>query len=174
VGLSALLALVGLRLFDSRRWGVAPNLCIMILGMTVIGGSTWLRDGGTIGGFAWMVLTGVGAFLGYVACDTIFYERVIASTGWVGTAVFMAHVMDAGAYTGSVGLQLYYDLAAGGLTHLEFFRRFCYALSIGGTCVLVFSLAYFRWKARRVTGGGSGGRGPADPGKGARDRAPPG
>ena len=49
-----------------------------------------------------MVLIGLGAYLAYVPYNTLFFERMMASTRFVGTAVFAIALADAAGYTGSV------------------------------------------------------------------------
>ena len=148
VGLAALAALVIIKFFDSKKWGVIPNLTCQALGFLILGGSTLALQGHYITGFQWMVLIGVGGYLAYVPCDTIFYERVIARAGWVSTAVFMTYVMDAFGYTGSVALQLYKNLGAGTISWAKFFIGLSYFLTIAGLIVISINMFYFPYRAR--------------------------
>jgi hypothetical protein len=171
VALATVGALVLIRLFDSRKWGAVPNLALMLLGFILIGGSTLLFQQGALSGFTWMVLIGIGGYLGYVPCDTIFYERVIVSSGWVGTAVFMAYVMDASGYTGSVALQLYKAFGSPEMSYVAFFGGFCYVVTFLGVVIVSVNMWYFPWRARqarmhaleRAAGGGTRRRGPQEP-----------
>ena len=67
------------------------------------------------------------------------FDRMLAQTHVVGTAVFAIYVADALGYTGSVGVQLYKDLIAGETTRLDFFRAFTYALSAGSAALILVS-----------------------------------
>ena len=160
VGFVALTALVIIRFFDSRKWGVIPNLACQILGFLVLGGGTLAFGYHAISGFQWMVLIGIGGYLAYVPCDTIFYERVIARASWVSTALFMTYVMDAGGYTGSVVLQLFMNyhapkaLTEGGSApkdytfYVKFFEYYGYFLAAIGLIVIAFNIFYFPYRAR--------------------------
>ena len=152
VAFAALSALIIIRFFDSEKWGVIPNLGCQILGFLIVGGSTLAFSMGLLpgesAGFWWMVLIGVGGYLAYVPCDTIYYERVIARARWVSTAVFMTYVMDATGYTGSVALQLYKNFGAGDISWVNFFRYFSYALACAGLIIVGFNLWYFPHRAR--------------------------
>ena len=64
-------------------------------------------------------------------------------------AAFLHNVADALGYTGSVGVQLYRDLAQSDSTRLEFFRVFTYAMSAGAVLLLAASLVYFMRKTAR-------------------------
>ena len=99
-------------------------------------------------GATWMILTGLGSYLVYVPFGSVLFDRLIATTGVAATAVFTIYVADALGYTGSVGVQLYRDLAESDATRLVFFRRFTYLMSVGALALLAFSLAYFLAKTR--------------------------
>jgi hypothetical protein len=100
-------------------------------------------DRGLISGFAWMTLVGLGSYLAYVPYGSVLFDRLIASTRVVGTAVFAIYLADAIGYTGSVGTMLFKDVGLGAMSRLEFFRRFTYALSAGGAVLLAASCVYF-------------------------------
>ena len=57
--------------------------------------STLLLDAGQIDGLAWMILVGLGAYLAYVPFGSVLFDRRIAATGFVGTAVFAIYLTDA-------------------------------------------------------------------------------
>lgn len=151
VAFAALLVLVSLRLFDSKRWGVIPNIVYMLGGSLLLAGSTWLYRSNTIitSDLAWMILVGIGGYVVYVTNDTIFYERVIANSNWVGTAAFMAYVMDAAGYTGSLALQIFKATEYRGLNHLEFLQQTCYIFAGIGILILCFNIVYFPVKTRQ-------------------------
>ena len=80
----------------------------------------------------------------------MLFDRLIASTGFVGTAVFAIYVADAIGYTGSIGVQLYKDLGQGDVSRFGFFRGYTYFMSVLGTVLLVASCAYFLAKDARA------------------------
>jgi hypothetical protein len=90
-----------------------------------------------------MILTGLGAFLAYVPYGSVPFDRIIASTRVVDTAVFTIMVADAVGYTGSTGLQIYRDLVYSDATRLDFFRCLSYFLALFGTLLLAISGVYF-------------------------------
>ena len=126
-----------------------PNLTCQAIGFLLVGGSALAFSAGAITGFPWMVLMGIGGYLAYVPCDTIFYERVIARSRWISTAVFMTCVMDAGGYTGSVAVQLYKNLGAADVSYVRFFTVFSYCLAVAGLVVVTINMFYFPYRARR-------------------------
>ncbi len=141
-------ALALLNLIKNNRHGLAGAFAVMIVGMILLGLSTLLLDLGIINGFWWMTLTGLGSYLAYVPYGSVLFERLIASTRFVGTAVFAIYVSDAIGYTGSVGVQLYRDLARSEVSRLGFFKGFTYFMCLLGVTCLITSGLYF---ARRQT-----------------------
>jgi hypothetical protein len=138
LGALALLVLVK----DNRR-GLIGAFSIMILGTLLMGGATLLLDAGHITGLWWMILVGLGTYLAYVPFGSVLFDRLMASTHSVGTAVFAIYVMDAVGYTGSIGVQLYKDLAHSEATRFEFFHELTMFISVLGTLALIVSCLFF-------------------------------
>jgi len=90
-----------------------------------------------------MILIGLGSYLAYVPYGSVLFDRLIASTQVVGTAVFAIYLADFAGYLGSFGVLLTKDLAAASLSKYEFLRLMTYILSSVGTMLLVLSAAYF-------------------------------
>jgi Family of unknown function (DUF5690) len=148
IGLSVMLVLGLLYLVKDNRTGLLLTYVIMIAGSALIGVATLLFDAGLIAPFPWMLMVGLGLYLGYVPYGCVLFDRTIAALGTVATAVFLIYVSDGFAYGGSVGVVLYKNLGQSDLSKLQFFRWFSYAASV--VCTTSFSVAcvYF---VRRTT-----------------------
>lgn len=133
---------------DNRR-GLLSAFGVMLFGVLLLAGSTLSFQAGWISGFWWMTCTGLGSYLAYVPYGSVLFDRLIASTRVTGTAVFAIYLADAIGYTGSVGVQLYKDLAAGSMSRLGFFTGFTWFLAILGAACLMASAVYFARKTRR-------------------------
>ena len=142
IGAMALLNVVR----DNRK-GLMLAFAMMFAGCALLGIGTLLKDFGVISGFWWMALTGIGSYLTYVPYNSVLFDRIIASTRVVGTAVFAIYLADAIGYTGSVAVQLYKDLAQSSVSRLGFFRSYTYFMSVLGMVCLACSAVYF---ARRT------------------------
>lgn len=149
VALAVLVALAMLNLVKDNRRGLVGAYLLMIVGALLLGGGTLLFDAGHVDGATWMILTGLGSYLVYVPFGSVLFDRLIAATGVAATAVFTIYVADALGYTGSVGVQLYRDLAQSETTRLAFFHSFTYAMSAGAVVLLAASLLYFVRKTAR-------------------------
>ncbi|RMG96803.1 MAG: hypothetical protein D6705_10345 [Deltaproteobacteria bacterium] len=104
---------------------------IMACGTVLIGLATLGFDLGLVGGTAFMILVGLGLYLAYVPYGCVLFDRMIAATGTVGTAVFMIYVTDAAGYAGSIALMLGKHAFGPDTPWLHFFRLISYA-----TCAL--------------------------------------
>ncbi len=62
--------------------------------------------------------------------------------------MFAIYLADAIGYTGSVGVQLYKDLAAGSVSRFGFFTSFTWFMSALGAVCLLASAVYFSRKTR--------------------------
>lgn len=149
IALGVMAALAGLNLIRDNRKGLLGALGIMGFGAALLGGSTLLLDAGHISGVVWMILIGLGAYLCYVPFGSVLFDRLMASTGFVGTAVFAIYLADALGYTGSVALQLYKDLGAAEASRFGFLRIVTYAMSLLGVVMIAGAAVYFGTVSRR-------------------------
>lgn len=143
----AALALI-YRIKDNRRAFFAIHW-LMMGGTVLLAAATLAFDAGLIDGVAWMILLGVGLYLAYVPYGCVLFDRLIATTGTVGTAVFMIYVTDAFGYVGAIGVNLYKNFGGGGLSWLAFFRGFSYVTAAVCTVAFAASAWYFADKTRR-------------------------
>jgi len=132
-----------LNAFRRSRAGLVATYAVMTGGTLLLAGATFALDRGWIDGFAWMTLVGLGSYLAYVPYGSLLFERLMAHSGIVGTAVFAIYVADAVGYTGSVGVMLYKDFAAPGLSRFAFFEAFTWLMAAVGSVCLVWSCAVF-------------------------------
>jgi hypothetical protein len=143
VAFGVLAALAALNLIRDNRLGLVGAYAIMAGGLVLLGGGTLLLDLGWLDGFWWMILMGLGSYLAFVPYGSVLFDRLIASTRVPGNAVFAIYLADAIGYTGSVGVQLYKDLAQTQLSRFGFFRNFSYVLATAGTLLLAASCVWF-------------------------------
>lgn len=117
---------------------------IILVGALVVGGSTWAYQAGLLRGDWWLVLTGLGLFLGYVPFNAILFDRLIAALGSVATAGFLIYVADAAGYSGSIGVLLYKNFGSAELSWLNFFIQMSYVLAGMGVVFILGAIWYWR------------------------------
>jgi hypothetical protein len=139
IALSVMLVLALLYLVKDNRRGLLLTYVIMASGAVMIGAGTLLFDAGAIGPTPWMILVGLGLYLGYVPYGCVLFDRTIAALGIVATAVFLIYLSDAVAYGGSVLVVLYKNVGQANISALQFFRYFSYATS--GICIVALAIS---------------------------------
>lgn len=148
VALGVMGVMAALNLVRDNHRGLLAVFLTMISGLTLLGASTLALDYGWLDGGWWMLLIGLGAYLCYVPFGSILFDRMMASTRTVGTAVFAIYVADAVGYTGSIVMQLQKDLLHAEISRLDFFRQVSYVLALGGVALLALACAYFLHKSK--------------------------
>ena len=142
VAFGVMAALAGLNLIRDNRRGLYGTFVIMTFGVLLLGGGTILWDLKLVSGLTWMILTGLGAYLTYVPFGSVLFDRLIASTRAVGTAVFAVYVADAVGYSGAISVLLGKDLMAGDMDRIDFFRLLTYFMSALGVILLILSCGF--------------------------------
>ena len=143
VAFGVVAALAMLNLIKNNLWGLIGAFGVMTSGVMLMGVGTLLFDNGMIDGLTWMILCGLGSYLAYVPYGSVLFERLIASTRAMGTAVFVIYVADSIGYVGAIMVMGVKDQFAADVSRLEFFRYLTYGMSVLGVVMLVSSLIYF-------------------------------
>lgn len=146
VTVGVLIVLGGLFLIRSNRRALLTILGIMFSGSLLIGVATLGYQAGWISPATWMILVGLGLYTAYVPYGCILFERLVAATGFVGTAGFMIYLADAFGYLGSTLLLLYKNFGTPNLAWLDFFIGLSYA--VAGVSMVCFALALSYFSAR--------------------------
>lgn len=145
----ALLAIVGsMMLIKNNLIAFVVNHVLIIAGFLMVGAATYLFEQGTIDPNMWMILTGVGGYMGYIPFNCLLFERLIATFKYVSNAGFLIYVADAFGYTAAIGIMLYKDSFALEGSWTSFFTNASWIMMIVGTILTVGSLLYFVYKKR--------------------------
>jgi hypothetical protein len=145
VALGVLATMSLLYLVKNNRHGLFAIFGVIMAGIVTIGVATAMLRGGLINGFWWMALAGLGSYMAYVPYNAMLFDRLMASTRFVGTAVFAMYLADSAGYTGSIALQLGKDLFASQTSRSEFLQGYSWFLSLSGTLMLMGVCLYF-WR----------------------------
>jgi hypothetical protein len=131
---------------DNQR-GLTAVFGMIFSGTLLVAVSTWLYDSRIVSGWWWMLLTGLGGYLAYVPFNTVLFDRLLASTRFVGTAVFGIYLADSAGYSGSIVLQLCKDIFAPTTSRLDFMRGFAWFMSLAGSILIAAGGLYF-WRRK--------------------------
>nr|WP_278254379.1 DUF5690 family protein [Sphingobium sp. BYY-5] len=143
VTLVILASLVFIR--DNLRALIVIHVIVM-LGAALIGLSTLAFQLGWLAPLPWMILSGLGLYLGYTPFNAMLFDRLVAATRRAGTAGFLIYVADATGYGASVVLTLLRNLPGVMLDWLHFFIWLAYAGAVLCLAMASISILYFRRK----------------------------
>lgn len=144
VSFMVLVVIGSIFLIKNNRVALMVNHIIILVGMIIVGVSTyafeqdWLTNP-----VVWMVLVGLGLYLGYVMFNSVFFDRMLAAFRYVGNVGFLIYLADSLGYAGSVGVMFYKNFGQADLSWLKFFIMSCYVMAIAGAILTLFSLFYF-------------------------------
>ncbi len=127
----------------SNRLGLTALYVVIGSGLALMAGSTLLYQAKGINGFWWLTLLGLGGYLAYVPFGSMLFERILAQTRFVGTAVFGIYLADSIGYCGSISSQLVRDRLFSHFTRGEFLAGLALLTSALGLVLLGGSGWYF-------------------------------
>jgi hypothetical protein len=146
VSIFVLIIMGSIMLIKNNKLALMVNHVIIIIGMLLIGGATLLFEYGMIDAPFWMILIGVGLYLGYVPFNSIFFDRMIAAFKYVGTVGFIMYIADAFGYLGSISVLFLKEFSYTKVSWVQFFISGGYILSLTGTVLIAGSMLYFHRK----------------------------
>jgi hypothetical protein len=148
VTIIVLLIIGSLIIVKNNRLALMLNHVIIALGLLLIGVSTYLFQLGILAPVTWMILIGIGLYMGYVPFNSIFFDRMLAAFQYVGTVGFIMYVADSVGYLGSVSVLLVKEFSQLEISWLDFYIQTGYWVSIGGFLLISGSMFYFYRKMR--------------------------
>jgi MFS family permease len=125
------------------------NNYIILSGFANIGLSTLALNLGIINPVAWMILLGLGIYLGYLPYNCIMFDRLIAAFGSAANAGFFIYIADSFGYLGSVGALIFKNFNGKELSWFNILKTTSLGVSIFGGFLIILSLWYFNFKFRK-------------------------
>ncbi|MDH7460006.1 DUF5690 family protein [Chitinophagaceae bacterium 26-R-25] len=122
---------------------------MIISGCLLISIATILFSAGKLDVTTWMMLAGLGLYLGYIPYNAIFFERMLATFRYKGNVGFVMYIADAIGYLGSVSILLIKEFGNATLSWGYFFQHSVLVVGFTGGAVTIVSLLYFRAKKMR-------------------------
>jgi Family of unknown function (DUF5690)/PHP domain len=149
VSIAVLVVMGSLMLIKNNKLAQMINHLIIFIGMILIGVSTLLFEQQLVSPPVWMIMIGLGLYLGYVPFNSIFFDRLLAAFKYVGTVGFVMYVADSFGYLGSVSVLFFKEFGYADLSWLDFFISSGYIVSTVGSVLIACSMAYFHFKHRQ-------------------------
>ncbi len=124
---------------------------IIIAGFAVAGISSWFFLQDQLSPFWWMLLVGLGLYMGYIPFNCILFDRMIATFRINGNVGFLMYVADSFGYLGSVILILAKSYFLYGLRWSVLYPQGVIMLTFFGIAGTVISIFFFRVKIKKST-----------------------
>lgn len=137
-------------LIGNNRAAFFTGLVTSVVGFGLIGVGLAGDAGGWMSGFWFVVVTGLGLYLPYVAVHVSIFERLIAMTRSVGNLGFLMYVADSFGYLGYVGLLVGEKVVGLKLDKLELFSGGALLAVPVSVALLVGAAVYFARTSRRA------------------------
>ena len=144
------IAIIVLLIMASMRW-VQNNYkafviiqLLMLAGGVLIGISTLLFQQKILSPVAWLTTLGLGVYLAYAMCNSLYFERMIAAFKKSGTVGFLITFADYYAYMGSILVLFYKNFFQKSINYLDFFIILSYFISV----IYVILVALSMWSLR--------------------------
>lgn len=143
IAIIVLIVMASLMLIKNNRKALIVNHYIIGFGIALIGLATFSFNSGWISPYWWMVLVGLGSYLGYVPFNCILFDRFIATYRTMANAGFLIYIADSFGYLSSVGVLLYKNFGQAEISWYNFFINFSYIIAFVGVGLTMISLYYF-------------------------------
>jgi hypothetical protein len=148
IALVVLVIIASLMFIKDNQKALRVNHYMIGGGIALIGTATLAFSAEWISPYWWMVLIGLGSYLGYVPFNCILFDRFIATFKSAANAGFLIYLADSFGYLSSVGLLLFKNFLQTEISWYDFFLQFSYSSSVLGVILTLISLWYFMWNAK--------------------------
>lgn len=151
IAIISLLLIAMMVFIRSNKLALGINHLMVLLGLLLCVGSTLAFQNGRLSAEFWMVLSGLGLYMGYVPFNSVLFDRLIANFNVVANVGFLIYLADSFGYIGSVSVMLYKNLSQGGVNWLEFLQGIMLWGALGAALCVLLSWVYFSNKKKPLT-----------------------
>ena len=148
----AVLVIVGSMIFiKNNRLAFYLNLCLIVFAGFLLLATTLLFRHTSLHPAVWMILSGFGMYLAYIAFHTFLFERWIALFRYRSNIGFLMYIADAFGYLGSIGVMFAKNFGSGSVSWLDLFIKIAYATAVLTIILGLSCIGYFRLKEKQPT-----------------------
>jgi len=131
-------------LVRDNRQAMRMAISMVLAGFVVVCLSILAFTQGWLPGFAFMVLTGLGMYIPYVAFHTTIFERLIAVFRGKANIGYLLYLADAMGYLGYVAVMLFRNFGERSINYLGFFLQASTIMALVSIVLMIGSLVYFQ------------------------------
>lgn len=129
IAIAVLLMMAAMRWVQNNYRAFLIIQGLMLLGGVLIGVSTFLFQQHVFSPVVWLTMIGLGVYIAYSMCNSLYFERMIAAFQKSGTVGFLITYADYYAYSGSIAVLFYKNYFQKSINYLEFFIVLSYCIS---------------------------------------------
>lgn len=149
IAIAVLLMMAAMRWVQNNDRAFALIQGLMLAGGVLIGLSTFLFQQRLFSPVVWLTMLGLGVYMAYAMCNSLYFERMLASFKKTGTVGFLITYADYYAYSGSIAILFYKNYFQKSINYLEFFIVLSYC--IAAIYVLLVALSMWNLRLKRAT-----------------------
>jgi hypothetical protein len=131
---------------NNNKLALQISQIIILAGFILCGVSTFLFMQELITGYVWIVLVGLGLYMGYIPFNCILFDRMIASFKIKGNVGYFMYLVDSFGYLATVFVIIAKGSMGISISWTYFYSNGVLALSILGSLISITTLLYFNKK----------------------------
>jgi hypothetical protein len=141
-----LLLIASMIYINNNKLAFQISQIIILVGFIICGVSTLLFMQHILSGYVWIVLVGLGLYMGYIPFNCILFDRMIASFKIKGNVGYFMYLVDSFGYLASVLVIILKGSMGISISWTYFYSNGVLILSIIGTLLSITTLLYFNKK----------------------------
>lgn len=150
IAITVLLMMAAMRWVQNNYKAFVIIQILMLVGGVLIGVSTLLFQQKILSPVAWLTTLGLGVYMAYAMCNSLYFERMIAAFKKSGTVGFLITFADYYAYIGSILVLFYKNFFQKSINYLDFFIILSYCISV--VYVILVALSMWSLSVKRKEG----------------------
>jgi hypothetical protein len=150
IAITVLLMMAAMRWVQNNYKAFVIIQFLMLAGGVLIGVSTLLYQQKMLSPVAWLTTLGLGVYMAYSMCNSLYFERMIAAFKKSGTVGFLITFADYYAYIGSILVLFYKNFFQKNINYLDFFIILSYCISV--VYVILVGLSMWSLSVKRREG----------------------
>ncbi len=148
IAITVLLMMAAMRWVQNNYKAFMIIQLLMLAGGVLIGVSTLLFQQKILSPVTWLTTLGLGVYMAYSMCNSLYFERMIAAFKKSGTVGFLITFADYYAYMGSILVLFYKNFFQKSINYLDFFIILSYCIS--GAYVILVALSMWSLRVKRM------------------------
>jgi hypothetical protein len=152
VALFVFAAMASVMFIKDNQKAFMTNIYIILSGFVIIGLGTAALNAQLISPMVWMILLGLGTYMGYLPFNCLIFDRMIAAFGSAANAGFFIYIADSFGYLGSMCTLIFKNFSYNKLSWFSFLKTSSYGVALTGVILVFLSILYFKSKFRVKSG----------------------